>query len=233
MAKIAIIPARGGSKRIPRKNIKLFLGKPIIAYSIEAALSSGLFDEVMVSTDDEEIAETAKKYGAKVPFLRSKKNADDYATTIDVIDEVIQSYRGIGTEFDYGCCIYPCAPFVSAKLLALAYKKLVDNKLDCVFPAVRFGFPIQRAVKVGSNDRIKMFQPEYMQTRSQDLEPAFQDAGQFYFFKTNVLLKARRLWTDNTSLIEISDFEAQDIDNQVDWELAELKYQFTYNKTRG
>lgn len=231
MAKIAIIPARGGSKRIPRKNIKLFLGKPIIAYSIEAALASGLFDEVMVSTDDEEIARIAGEYGAKVPFIRSEKNADDYATTVDVIEEVLDAYEGLGKVFEYGCCIYPCAPFVSAKLLSIGYKKLIENKLDCVFPAIRFGFPIQRAVKVDSNDRIEMFQPEFMQTRSQDLEPAFQDAGQFYFFKTNKLVAAKRLWTDNTSLIEISDFEAQDIDNQIDWELAELKYQIINKDT--
>lgn len=231
MPKIAIIPARGGSKRIPRKNIKTFMGKPIIGYSIEAALNSGLFDEVMVSTDDQAIANIAKQFGAKVPFYRSNKNADDYATTIDVIEEVINWYTDKGIVFEYGCCVYPCAPFVTGNLLSIAYQKLITERLDCVFPAVRFGFPIQRAVKVNSEQKIEMFQPQFMQTRSQDLEPAFQDAGQFYFFKTKKLLQAKRLWTNNTGLVEVSEFQSQDIDNLVDWELAELKYKFNLKRT--
>ncbi|WP_026838084.1 pseudaminic acid cytidylyltransferase [Gillisia sp. JM1] len=229
MKKLAIIPARGGSKRIPRKNIKHFLGKPIIAYSIEAALSSGLFDEVMVSTDDDEIAVIAEKYGASVPFYRSKKNSDDYATTVDVIDEVISEFKNSGKEFEYTCCIYPCAPLISKIKLEESFQKLVSFNLDCVFPIVRFGFPIQRAVKVDNNNLIKMFQPEFMQTRSQDLETSYHDVGQFYFFKTYEISKNKKLWTENTGFIELAEIESQDIDNLVDWNLAELKYKLINN----
>lgn len=224
MRKIAIIPARGGSKRIPKKNIKYFLGKPIIAYSIEAALLSGLFDEVMVSTDDHEIAAIAKKHGASVPFYRSKKNSDDYATTIDVINEVIGEYKKISREFEFTCCIYPCAPLISKNKLEESFLKLISSNLDCVFPMVRFGFPIQRAIRIDANDLIKMVQPEFMQTRSQDLEVSYHDAGQFYFFKTLEILKNNKLWTENTGFIELTEIESQDIDNLVDWNLAELKY---------
>ena len=230
MTKLAIIPARGGSKRIPKKNIKFFLGKPIIAYSIEAALSSGLFDVVMVSTDDDEISEIAKNYGASVPFYRSEKNADDYATTFDVINEVTSEYKKRGDEFEYTCCIYPCAPLVSKRSLEESFLKLVTFNLDCVFPIVRFGFPIQRAVKIDANNLINMFQPEFMQTRSQDLEISYHDAGQFYFFKTDEILKNKKLWTENTGFIELTEIESQDIDNLVDWNLAELKYKLINNR---
>jgi len=229
MKKLAIIPARGGSKRIHKKNIKFFLDKPIISYSIEAALSSGLFDEVMVSTDDEEIAEVALSFGAKVPFFRSEKNSDDYATTIDVITEVINEFKKIGKEFEYACCIYPCAPLLSKTKLIESFQKLITFNLDCVFPIVRFGFPIQRAVKIDNGNLIKMFQPEFMQTRSQDLEPAFHDAGQFYFFKTNEIVKYQKLWTTNTGFVELTEIESQDIDNLIDWDLAVLKYKLTNN----
>lgn len=229
MSKLAIIPARGGSKRIHKKNIKLFIDKPIISYSIEAALSSGLFDEVMVSTDDEEIAEVALSFGAKVPFFRSEKNSDDYATTIDVITEVINEFKKIGKEFEYTCCIYPCAPLLSATRLIESFQELITFKLDCVFPIVRFGFPIQRAVKIYNGNLIEMFHPEFMQTRSQDLEPSFHDAGQFYFFKTDEILKCQKLWTTNTGFIELTEIESQDIDNLIDWDLALLKYKLAKN----
>ncbi len=229
MRKLAIIPARGGSKRIHKKNIKFFLDKPIISYSIEAALSSGLFDEVMVSTDDEEIAEVALSFGAKVPFFRSKKNSDDYATTIDVITEAINEYRKIGEEFEYTCCIYPCAPLLTTTRLIESFQELITFNLDCVFPIVRFGFPIQRAVKIYNGNLIKMFQPEFMQTRSQDLEPSFHDAGQFYFFKTEEIVKSQKLWTTNTGFIELTEIESQDIDNLIDWDLALLKYKLAKN----
>jgi N-acylneuraminate cytidylyltransferase len=178
MSNLAIIPARGGSKRIPRKNIKLFLGKPIIAYSIEAALKSNLFDEVMVSTDDKEIAEIAKVYGAKVPFFRSKENSDDYSTTTDVLLEVLNNYKQEGMGFSNACCIYPTAPFVSKEKLELAYSKLLKENFDCVFPVVRYGFPIQRAMFF-DEENIKMIQPEHMLSRSQDLKTSFHDVGQF------------------------------------------------------
>ena len=224
MKKLAIIPARGGSKRIPKKNIRLFLGKPIIAYSIEKALASKLFDEVMVSTDDKDIAEIAIRYGAKVPFFRSINNSDDHATTIDVIEEVLNEYKVLDKFFDYTCCIYPCAPFLSVENLQNSFLKLELNDYDCVFPIVRFSFPIQRAVKINQSGRIVMFQPQYMQTRSQDLEVSFHDVGQFYFMNTARIMKFHKLWTDNTGYIELPEMESQDIDTVSDWEIAELKY---------
>lgn len=166
---ICIIPARGGSKRIPRKNIKEFLGKPIIAYSIDAAIKSGVFDEIMVSTDDKEIAELAKKFGASVPFFRSNRNADDYATTFDVISEVVTAYETQGQKFDIVCCIYPCAPFVSGEKLKEALEVLNDQQFDTVFPVMSFGFPVQRSLKF-ENNRISFANPEYAAARSQDLE---------------------------------------------------------------
>ena len=229
MKKLAIIPARGGSKRIPKKNIKYFLGKPIIAYSIESAIDSHLFDEVIVSTDDKDIAEIAIRYGAKVPFFRSLKNSDDHATTIDVIEEVLNKYKYLSKFFDYTCCIYPCAPFISVKNLQKSFLKLQLNDYDCVFPIVRFSYPIQRAVKINQSDSIVMFQPEYMQTRSQDLEASFHDAGQFYFMNTARIIRSRNLWTDNTGYIELSDMESQDIDTIADWKLAEIKYKLMNN----
>lgn len=225
MANLAIIPARGGSKRIPRKNIKNFLGKPIIAYSIQAALESNLFDEVMVSTDDNEIAEVALKYGAKVPFFRSKKNSDDFATTVDVLVEVIEKYQEEGREFNTTCCIYPTAPFVTSTKLKQAFDKLNDSKFDCVFPVVRYGYPVQRALFLEeTSDKIKMMYPENLNSRSQDLKPSFHDSGQFYFFDNQSFSETGKLWTNNTGCIEVSEIESQDIDNEVDWKIAELKY---------
>lgn len=225
MANICIIPARGGSKRIPRKNIKPFLGKPIIAYSIQAALESGLFEEVMVSTDDLEIAEIAKEYGAKVPFLRSPKNSDDFATTFDVIEEVIKNYKSeLNKEFDNLCCLYSCAPFVNKETLSSGKKILVENKFDSVFPIVAFSFPIQRAL-IKLKGKISLIHEEHLTTRSQDLEEHFHDAGQFYWCNTKALLSSKKLLTSNTGGVVISELEAQDIDTETDWKLAELKYQ--------
>lgn len=222
--KIAIIPARGGSKRIPKKNIKSFLGKPIIAYAIETALNSKLFDEVMVSTDCQDIANVAKEYGARVPFLRSKKNSDDFATTIDVISEVISWYKDRGLSFEYACCIYPCTPLLNKEKLTESFSLLLKHNFDCVFPIIRYGFPVQRAVRVNKDGIVKMIQPEHLITRSQDLEPTFHDAGQFYFFNTEKLVSKQKLLTDLTGYIEVSEMEAQDVDNLVDWKLAEVKY---------
>lgn len=230
MSKIAIITARGGSKRIPRKNIKDFLGKPIIAYSIESALKSELFDEVMVSTDDKEIAEIALQYGAKIPFIRSEKNADDFASTVDVLLEVLEEYKKRGQEFDFGCCIYPTAPFVNEEVLNKSYSLLISNQFDTVFPVVKFGFPIQRAIKLSESKRMDMFQPEHKKTRSQDLEPAFHDSGQFYWFSVERILDQKQLWTDNTGVVVMSEMQTQDIDNPDDWKLAELKYKLLLDK---
>ncbi|MBN9293070.1 MAG: pseudaminic acid cytidylyltransferase [Flavobacteriia bacterium] len=223
MVNLCIIPARGGSKRIPRKNIKGFLGKPIIAYSIEAAINSKLFDEVMVSTDDVEIAETAKKYGAKVPFLRSKTNASDVATTAAVIDEVLQNYQNEGMKFDFVCCIYPCAPFVNDTKLKSAFELLKEKQFDTVFPVIAFSFPIQRALKI-TNNKLSFIQPEYALTRSQDLEQSFQDSGQFYWMSVPAFQKKGKIVTENCGGIVVSEMEAHDIDNEIDWKMAELKY---------
>ncbi|WP_435356283.1 pseudaminic acid cytidylyltransferase [Emticicia sp. SJ17W-69] len=220
---IAIIPARGGSKRIPRKNIKDFLGKPIIAYSIEAAIESKLFDEVMVSTDDEEIAAIARQCGAKVPFARSSENANDYATTVDVLVEVLESYKALNRTFETGCCIYPTAPFVSAEILQKSFQILDNEKLDSIYPIQKFSFPPQRGV-VFDAKKLRWQNPENAQIRSQDLTPIYHDAGQFYFFKTEKLLKNRSILTQNTSGIVISEMDAHDIDNEEDWKIAEFKY---------
>lgn len=221
---LCIIPARGGSKRIPRKNIKDFLGKPIIAYSIEAALSSGLFSEVMVSTDDEEIAEVAKQYGASIPFLRSHKTSDDFATTMDVINEVVQEYKENGQEFNAVCCIYATAPFVSITHLKRSYELFVTNGFDSVFPVMPFGFPIQRALKI-KNNISEFINSEFINSRSQDLEKTFHDAGQFYWLSKSLTENSNIIMTDNTGAYIISELEGQDIDNEIDWKLAELKYE--------
>ncbi len=230
MSKLCIIPARSGSKRILKKNIKPFLGKPIIAYAIEAALVSNLFDEVMVSTDDLDIAKIAKKYGATVPFLRSEKNANDYATTIDVIDEVITCYKAKGKIFKTTCCLYATAPFVTDKTITSAYKILINNQFDTVFPVMNFSFPIQRALKIDSNNKMKLFQPKHLNSRSQDLEKAYHDAGQFYWFYTDKIILNKKLWTDNTGVIVIKESEGQDIDTIEDWKLAEIKYKLLHEK---
>lgn len=224
---VAIITARGGSKRIPRKNIKEFLGKPIIVYSIEAAISSCIFDEVMVSTDDEEIAEIAKKAGAKVPFMRSEGLANDFATTTDVVGEVLECYKNIGREFDFACCIYPTAPFVSSKCLKEAVKMLENTQADSVIPVVRFGFPPQRGLVI-REEQLMFKWPEHTFTRSQDLEPFYHDAGQFYCLNTKSFFEQRSLFMKNTLPLVRDEREVQDIDTMEDWVMAELKYRLLH-----
>ncbi len=224
MTKIAIIPARGGSKRIPRKNIKNFHGKPIIAYTIEAAISSKLFDEVMVSTDDKEIAEIAIKYGASIPFYRSVETSNDTATTLEVISEVLTNYETNGVFINEFCCIYPCAPFVSNELIKEAYQQFSSNNYDTVFPIVRYSTPIQRALKTKGN-LVEMYDNNYQNTRSQDLAPAFYDAGMFYWSSRKSVEINKKLFTENSSFIELDELQTQDIDNEIDWKLAELKYE--------
>lgn len=226
---IAIITARGGSKRILRKNIRFFLGKPIIEYSIKAALDSGCFDEVMVSTDDNEIAEIAKNCGAKIPFIRSKKNSDDFSTTTDVIIEVLDSYKENDIYFEYACCIYPTAPFITKDLLKLASDKIIYQNAKSVLPIVKFSFPILRSFRQ-ENGYIKMNYPEYLNSRSQDLPSSFHDAGQFYFFEVENFMKEKKLFTDNTIGIEIPETQVQDIDTEEDWKLAEIKYSVFYKR---
>ena len=219
--RIAIITARGGSKRIPKKNIKEFCGKPIIAYSIEAALESEMFDEVMVSTDSEEIAEVAKKYGASVPFMRSEKTSDDYATTNDVLREVITEYRKLGKEFDIVVCIYPTAPFVTADKLKRAVELMDKDGVDSVTPVVQYSFPPQRAFVV--KDDLLYYQfPENRLKRSQDLEPIYHDCGQFYVMKTESIFDSDS--AGGSAPIIVSELEVQDIDNETDWKIAEMKY---------
>ncbi len=228
MKTLAMITARGGSKRIPRKNIKEFNGKPIIAYSIEAALGSGVFDEVMVSTDDEEIAEIARNYGAKVPFLRSEKTSNDFATTTDVIEEVLETYRERGEEYDVFCCIYPTAPFITSKRLKDAVEELSRSDADSLIPVVRFSYPPQRAMEV-HDGRLVFRQPENLKKRSQDLEPHFHDAGQFYVVRSESFFKNHGIMVGDILPMELSELEVQDIDNEVDWKLAELKYNLLNN----
>ncbi|WP_055447264.1 pseudaminic acid cytidylyltransferase [Lacinutrix mariniflava] len=227
MANLAIIPARGGSKRIHRKNIKLFLGKPIIAYSIEAALKSNLFDEVMVSTDDKEIAEIAIQYGAKVPFLRSENNANDFAVIADVVEEVLISYSKNNKTFNNVCCLLPTAPFITASKIIDAHLKMLNEKFDSVFPVLEYSFPIQRSLKMNSN-KVEMVWEENLNTRSQDLEPRYHDSGQFYWIKVSSFFRENKIFTSNSGAIIISELEAQDIDTETDWALAELKYKMTF-----
>jgi pseudaminic acid cytidylyltransferase len=224
--KLCIIPARGGSKRIPRKNIKYFLGKPIIAYSIEVAIKSDLFDEVMVSTDNEEIAEIAKTYGAKVPFLRSIKNADDFSTTVDVLLEVIKIYEKKGKKFTQACCIYPTAPFVTQDTLKEGYEKLISGNCSSVFPVVAFNYPIWRGLRNLDNGEINLIWPEHLNSRSQDLEEVYHDAGQWYWFNIASLKSKKRLFTNGAISVIMSPLEVQDIDNQSDWIIAEMKYEY-------
>ena len=223
MKQLAVITARGGSKRIPRKNIKDFCGKPIMAYSIEAALESGSFDTVMVSTDDGEIAEIAEKYGATVPFFRSEKTSNDFAVTAQVLAEVLEEYASRGQRFDRVCCIYPTAPFITAKRLRTAMDLLEEKQADSVLPVVRFSFPPQRGV-VLEDGFLKFKWPEHRNTRSQDLEPFYHDVGQFYCVNVESFLRQRVLVMEKTVPLVLSEMEIQDIDTEEDWKLAELKY---------
>lgn len=225
---VAIITARGGSKRIPHKNIRDFCGKPIISYSIEAALSSGVFDEVMVSTDDEKIASIALSFGASVPFMRSAESADDYASTDDVIAEVLNAYESRGTHYDRFCCIYPTAPFVTAQKLKKAMA-LLDHA-ESVMPVVLFSYPPQRGV-VLENGRIRRKYPEFLTARSQDLEKMYHDCGQFYACRTDSFFRANTTDVDDLVPMIMSEMEVQDIDTEQDWAIAELKYRKMQNLT--
>ena len=223
MSIIAVITARGGSKRIPRKNIKEFMGKPMLAYAIEATVNSKVFDEVMVSTDDVEIAEIAKQFGAKVPFMRSEKTANDFATTVDVLDEVISEYKKRGKTFDELCCIYPCVPFLTADVINNAYEKFKTSGVDRLIPVVKYSFPIQRAFKLNEQGLLEYREPENAPKRSQDLEPMYHDVGMFYFFKTE------KMNSDKIAMLEMDEAMVQDIDNDSDWRMAEMKYRIMHN----
>ena len=226
MSAIAIITARGGSKRIPRKNIKEFCGKPIINYSIEAALGSGIFDEVMVSTDDEEIADIAKAAGANVPFFRSAETSSDTATTADVLLEVLDEYEKRGQSFEYGCCIYPTAPFITARKLREAMDELVKSGAESIVPMQEFSYPPQRGLFIDDNGLVKMLHPEYATTRSQDLQKQYHECGQFYIFRNDAFRIQKDTTMEKSIPYIIDPVESQDIDNESDWLLAELKYRF-------
>ncbi|EPA1952440.1 MULTISPECIES: pseudaminic acid cytidylyltransferase [Vibrio] len=219
--KVAIIPARGGSKRIPRKNIKVFHGKPMIAYSIEAAIASGCFDKVIVSTDDAEIADVAQAHGAHVPFLRPADISDDYATTMDVMAHAIHWCQNEGWDIDAVCCLYATAPFVLPKDLQQGYTLLQGEGVQFAFSATSFPFPIQRAIKLDSDGSVSMFSPENEQVRSQDLEEAYHDAGQFYWGKTRAFLEKYSIFSPHSKAVLLPRNRVQDIDTQEDWELAE------------
>lgn len=221
---IAIITARGGSKRIPRKNIRDFCGKPIIAYSIQAALESGCFDIVMVSTDDDEIADISRKYGAQVPFMRSKKTSSDFATTSDVIKEVLQKYEDMGESIEYACCIYPTAPFITSDRLIEAIKLMKEKNPVEVIPVVAFSFPPQRCFVINEEGKAQYKYKEYKNSRSQDLEKYYHDAGQFYVYNVEKYLQYNGNIEDGLMPIVLNEMEVQDIDNEEDWRVAEFKY---------
>lgn len=224
MKTIAIITARGGSKRIPRKNIKDFCGKPIIAYSIESAIESECFDEVMVSTDDEEIAEISRQFGAKVPFMRSDATANDYATTNDVLLEVLDEYKKRELEFDYHCCIYPTAPFITAEKLKNAMNLIQKNDVEYVATFAQFNVPPQWRCLVDEQGLVQFMEPDTILIRSQDLSPMYYDAGQFYIYDTKNFIAKKGRNFKKISAIKVPESEVQDIDTLDDWEMAEMKY---------
>jgi len=223
---IAIIPARGGSKRIPGKNIKTFSGRPIIAYSIAAALGAACFDEVMVSTDDPQIQAIAEAEGAQVPFLRSASNSDDHAAIAEVCLEVIEQYAERGRTFELICCILPTAPFVSAERLKQGLQLLTDSKASAVVPVAAFSYPVQRALQIDGSGSLSMIWPENYNARSQDLPHSYHDAGQFYWIQTATLRSEKRFFAADSRALVLSPGEVQDIDTLDDWKLAELKYSF-------
>ena len=220
---LAVIPARGGSKRIPRKNIKMFHGQPMIAWSVQAAIESGCFDEVWVSTDDEEIAAVAQAYGAKVPFLRPAHLSDDFATTADVMSHAVEEFGKINQVLpDYICCLYATAPFVTKADLVQGLEKIKNNSnLNYVFSATTYPFPIQRAIKLNEHDTVEMFSPQYFNVRSQDLEEAWHDAGQFYWGTAEAWLNKAMIFSTQSRVVELPRFRVQDIDTQEDWDRAE------------
>lgn len=222
--KLAVIPARGGSKRIPRKNIKAFCGKPMIAWSIEAALQSGCFDQVIVSTDDQEIAEVARQYGASVPFMRPAKLSDDYTGTIPVIQQAIEWCRADGVDARQVCCLYATAPFVGPEDLRRGLDILEKTGSQYAFSVTSYAFPIQRAIRLTEAGRVEMFSPEHFNTRSQDLEESYHDAGQFYWGQASAWLGGKMIFSPESSAVLLPRHRVQDIDTPEDWVRAEWLY---------
>jgi N-acylneuraminate cytidylyltransferase len=219
--KLAIIPARGGSKRIPRKNIKLFCEKPMIAWSIEAALQSECFDQVIVSTDDEEIAEVARCYGATVPFMRPAELSDDHTGTIPVIRHGIEWFHAQGQPVEYTCCLYATAPFVSPENIRRGFDTLAEVGCDYAFSVTSYAFPIQRAIRLNAEGRVEMLNTEHFNTRSQDLEEAYHDAGQFYWGRSDAWLQGRMIFNPGSTPVVLPRHRVQDIDTPEDWVRAE------------
>jgi len=219
--KLAVIPARGGSKRIPRKNIKPFCGKPMIAWSIEAALESGCFDRVIVSTDDAEIAEVARRRGAEVPFMRPAELSDDHTGTIPVIGHAIEWFNGTGQSVEHACCLYATAPLVSAKDLRRGLDILQGNECSYAFSVTSYAFPIQRAIRINGDGYVEMFNPQHFNTRSQDLEEAFHDAGQFYWGKAEAWQRGKMIFGPDSLPVLLPRHRVQDIDTPEDWARAE------------
>lgn len=223
MNNLAIIPARGGSKRIPKKNIRDFLGKPIIGYVIDTVLKCDLFDEIMVSTDDRDTADIATKLGANVPFLRSKKNANDFATLSDVIIEVLEHYKASDKYFDNVCCILPTAALLTPERITESYQLFISNDFKTLIPVTKFAYPIQRSL-VDRDGLLKFKEPKHLKTRSQDLENHYHDSGQFYWIRTKDFLIEKEIFTNRTGYIELKEYEAQDVDTPEDWKMLEIKY---------
>lgn len=221
MKRVAVIPARGGSKRIERKNIKLFNGKPIIKWAIEAAQQSGCFDSVIVSTDDDEIADISVKSGAEIPFTRPAELANDYAGIVPVVAHATQWLSDNRSKPDSVCCIFATAPFLEPDDLANGLQMLMESDVDYVFSATEFPFPIQRAISVDEDMSVKMFMPEHAKTRSQDLTPAYHDAGQFYWGKSDAWLSDKPIFSETSKALIIPRIRAQDIDTPEDWDIAE------------
>lgn len=221
---VAIIPARGGSKRIPRKNVKPFAGKPIIAYSIEAAQESGLFERIIVSTDDPEIADVARRYGAEVPFMRPASLSDDYTGTIPVIRYAIEWLLAQGQKLELVCCIYATAPFIDHEDIRRGLNILTTTGSAYAFAVTSYPFPIQRAIRITPQGRVAMFNQEQFNTRSQDLEEAFHDAGQFYWGKVGAWLIEKAIFTADSAPVLLPRYQVQDIDTMEDWQRAELMF---------
>ena len=222
--RLAVIPARGGSKRIPRKNIKQFCGKPIIAWSIEAALHSDCFDEVIVSTDDDEIAAIAREYGATTPFIRPDKLSDDYTGTIPVIRHAIEWFNTNDATVTESCCIYATAPFVRTEDICAGLDTMLTTSSDYTFSVTSYPFPIQRAIKLTTDQHVEMFNPEYFNSRSQDLAEAYHDAGQFYWGQANAWLAEKAIFSAQSTSIILPRHRVQDIDTPEDWLRAELMF---------
>ena len=221
---ICIIPARGGSKRIPKKNIKNFLGKPIISYPIKLALESNLFDKVIVSTDSKEISKIAIKYGAQVPFLRPKKLANDYIGTHEVIGHAVNWLENKSVKIDYACCIYPTSPLINKKDLIRGYDLIKNKKCDSVIASTCFSYPIFRSFKKLSNGGLKMIFPKYFNSRSQDLPKIYHDAGLFYWARPSIWKKKPQKFGKKNFIVEIPNYRVQDIDTYDDWKKAEVIY---------